>query len=116
MALALNRTTIIVLAIKLVQPGRLADIVEGVTRLLPNAPDYAALKSGVRKEIQILREAELVQLYEGQRYILTRRGEQLATETGIGHSIEARRMFLLKETRKGRPDRRSSTRVRSLLQ
>lgn len=116
MARPLNRHTITILAIKLVQPGRLADITEGVRRILPETPDYTILKQGVHAEIEVLRENGLVCLYEGQRYMLTEKGEQFSNQTGIEYLIEARRMHLLKETRKATQGKRSGTRDRSLLQ
>lgn len=116
MARPLNRHAIIVMAVKLVQPGRLSDVVEGVKRILPDVPEYNKLKSGVQSELATLRDSKLVCLYEGQRYMLTDRGEHFFHQTGIAYLIEARRMYLLKETRKASRKARSDTRDRSLLQ
>jgi hypothetical protein len=113
---AVNRYTITVMAVKLVQPGRLADITEGVRRLLSSTPDYATLKEGVREELESLRSAGLVCLYHGQRYVLTKRGEVFSNQSGIEHQIEARRMYLLKESRATRLRQRSGTRTGSLKQ
>lgn len=90
------------MAVKLVQPGRLADVTEGVQRLIKNPPSYPNLKEGVRKELDSLRSSGLVCLYHGQRYVLTSKGEGHINESGIAYLIEARRMFLLKETRRSR--------------
>ncbi|WP_144036184.1 hypothetical protein [Sphingomonas jeddahensis] len=116
MAQALNRHAIVVMAVKLVQPGRLGDIVEGVKRILTDVPEYAALKHSVHIEIETLRNNSFLCLYEGQRYMLTDKGEHFFQQTGISYLIEARRMHLLKETRKRNRARRSGTRDRSLLQ
>lgn len=116
MAQPLNRHAIVLLAVKLVQPGKLADIVEGVHRILPSHPEYDKLKKDVRKELETLITARLVQPYEGQRYMLTSTGELQANTSGIAYLIEARRMYLLKETRRANQRKRGSTRNRSLLQ
>ena len=102
MAASLNRTAIIAMAVKLVQPGKLADITDGVVRLIKDSPAYDILKESVRIELESLREGGLVCLYHGQRYILTAKGESFVDESGLSYLIEARRMYLLKETRKVR--------------
>jgi len=112
----LNRHAIVALAVKLVQPGKLADIVEGVRRILPDNPAYDQLKEDVRKELNTLMMAGLVEQYEGQRYMLTSNGVTQTNSSGIAYLIEARRMYLLKETRKASLRKRGSTRDRSLQQ
>lgn len=116
MAQTLNRHAIVLLGVKLVQPGKLADVVEGVRRLLPETPEYDQLKTDVRKELETLAVAGLVKLYAGQRYVLTEKGVFQTNDSGIAYLIEARRMYLLKETRKANLRMRSSTRDRSLQQ
>lgn len=116
MAQALNRHAIVILALKLVQPARLADVTEGVKRLLPETPDYAKLKEGVKDEIDALIQARLIKSYHGQRYVLSPRGETYFSASGIAYQIEARRMYLLKETRRASLGRRSGTRNGSLEQ
>lgn len=116
MAQALNRHAIVILSIKLVQPGRLSDIVEGVKRILTDLPDYVALKRSINTELHTLRDNDFICLYEGQRYMLTEKGEHFFQQTGIAYLIEARRMHLLKETRRRNRQVRSGTRDRSLLQ
>jgi hypothetical protein len=91
---------LVAMAVKLVQPGLLSDVVSGVQRLVPNTIDWEVTTERVRYQLQRLRQARLAELYEGRRYMLTARGEQLVSDTGIKLQIDARRMFLLKETRR----------------
>jgi hypothetical protein len=116
MAKTLNRHTLVVMAVKLVQPGKLSDVVEGLQRIVASTPEYKSLKEGVRSELEQLVISGLVEIYAGQRYMLTSRGEAFSGQTGIEYLIEARRMYLLKETRRTMKSTRSDARNRSLLQ
>lgn len=104
----------VLMAIRLVQPGRLADIVEGVSRLTPMDTIYAELKKTVSERINTLRDEGYICLYRGQRYLLTAKGRNVLEDTGIKLKIDARRLFLLKETRKASVALRSNTRDGSL--
>jgi hypothetical protein len=99
--------SLVLLAIRLVQPGRLSDIVEGINRLTGAALDSAQVKAAVAGRLSALRDADFVCLYTGQRYMLRPKGREVVEITGIKLQIDHRRMFLLKETR------RANDRVRS---
>lgn len=107
---------LVLFAVKLVQPGMLRDIVEGLERLAPSALPVSQLKISIRAHLEEFRSQGVVTLYSGQRYMLTARGEAAIEESGIRPQIEARRMFLLKETRRVMKSERSDARVRLLQQ
>jgi hypothetical protein len=108
--------TDILLAIRLVQPGRLQDVAEGLRRLLPYEIDIFQIKPQLASRLQSFREAEFVCLYQGQRYMLTQLGRDYISDTGIKLQIDDRRMYLLKETRRANPKLRSGARDGSLQQ
>ena len=108
--------TLIALALKLVQPALLGDVVAGVRRLIPTSLDWEPLTEETRKQLSIMRDTGLVKLYEGRRYMLTQEGQKVVRDTGLGLEVDARRMFLLKETRRSKSIRRGGTRDRSLQQ
>lgn len=113
----IDNQTITTMAVKLVQPGKISDVTEGVLRLLSqDVGDREKIKSGVQKQLVHLIEAGLVEKYTGGRYVLSANGEAFIESTGIRYLIDARRMYLLKETRKLKSDLRSDTRNRSLRQ
>lgn len=91
---------VVAMAIKLVQPGQLKDVLEGLIRLTPSTIHDQVSRAKVSDIIGRLREKGLVRIYHGQRYILTSFGEQLVMATKMRHQIEARRLYLLKETRR----------------
>lgn len=99
--------SLVLLAVRLVQPGRLADVVEGIARLTGDVLDERRAKPTVSARLASLREADFVCLYRGQRYMLRPKGREVVEVTGIKLQIDQRRMFLLKETR------RANARVRS---
>lgn len=103
-------STEVLMAIKLVQPGRLADIADGVQRLLPYEVEVSALKKALARQLPDFRAAGLICLYQGQRYMLTPAGESFMEDTGIRLQIDERRMFLLKETRRANNALRSGAR------
>ena len=104
----------VLLAIRLVQPGRLGDIAEGVHRLLPYEVDVARLKKALKSRLDEFRDNELICLYAGQRYMLLPKGREIVEEAGIKVAIDDRRMFLLKETRRASQVRRGDAREGSL--
>lgn len=116
MARALDRRTVVALAVKLVSPGRLADVTDGVTRLLPATSNQIDLKTSIKAELMSLIQSGIVAEYTGQRYELTEFGQSFVADSGISYLVEVRRMYLLKETRKASVDTRSGTRDRSLQQ
>ena len=107
---------LVLLALKLVQPGMLRDVADGLERLAPIDMPIAKLKRQVKEQLEEFREQNVVCLYSGRRYMLTARGEEAVAETGIRSQIESRRMFLLKETRRAKHQERSDTRNRPLEQ
>ena len=107
---------LILFAVKLVQPGMLRDITEGLGRLIPLEIPIEKLKEEVRQNLELFREQGVVCLYAGRRYMLTPRGEAVVEDSGIRPQIEARRMFLLKETRRAMRSERGDTHDRPLLQ
>ena len=106
---------IVAMAIKLVQPCLLGDVLEGVKRLLPvdiQFDDRDIVSSFIKRLIS----ENIVQVYTGRRYILTEIGEDLVQATGVRYQLDVRRMFLLSETRRSSLRLRSDTRDRSLQQ
>jgi hypothetical protein len=91
---------LVILSVKLVQPGLLGDIAEGVGRISTPSQERDLAKAEVAWYLQRLRELDFVRLYAGRRYMLTDAGEAYVAHTGIKLKIDARRMFLLKETRR----------------
>ena len=103
-------------AVKLVQPGRKGDIVDGVRRLIKLDVENKKISSTIDQHISDLREGGMVFLYAGTRYMLTARGQSYIEASGIKAKIDARRFYLLKETRKDMQRMRSDTRERPLQQ
>lgn len=98
-----NRTpdnVLILLAVRLVQPGMLSDIFSGAVRLSP--PDMLINfdKEGVKTALESLIDIGLVDHYATRRYILSPSGENYIAGSGIRAKIDGRRMYLLKETRR----------------
>lgn len=108
--------TTVLLSLKLIQPGFLGDVVEGLYRLLPEQFHPLVQKEDVRRQLEILRDRKLVCLYAGRRYMLTQPGADYVSSAEIKQKIDARRLYLLKETRRDRFRKRSGTRVGSLQQ
>lgn len=108
--------TSVLLAIKLIQPGLLSDVLEGMFRLLPDDFHSSIKKDDLRRQLEILRARKLVCLYEGRRYMLTTPGNDYVSAVEIKQKIDARRLHLLKETRRDRFRKRSGTRDGSLQQ
>jgi hypothetical protein len=102
------------MAIRLVQPGRISDIIEGIQRLLPYEVNEDRAKRNISQRLQTFRQADLICLYAGQRYLLRPKGQQIIDAAGLKVDIDERRMFLLKETRRANPQMRSDARDGSL--
>jgi hypothetical protein len=100
---------LIIFAIKLVQPCQINDVVEGIVRLIPNADVSKIDKNEVRAQLLRLRDAGIIRLYGTRRYMLTAGGEDYAGDAGLRLKIDARRMFLLGETRRARFQLRSDS-------
>lgn len=107
---------LVLLAIRLVQPGRLADILEGISRLSEIDVTGPETRKLVSRRLEALREGDFICLYTGQRYMLLPKGSEVVETTGIKLQIDHRRMYLLKETRRGSPKVRSGARDGSLQQ
>lgn len=105
---------LVLLALRLVQPGKLSDVVDGVARLLGSEPTGNDFKKVVSHRLEALRESDFVCLYGKQRYMLTNAGKEVVEVTGIKLQIDHRRMFLLKETRRANAKVRSGARDGSL--
>lgn len=90
------------LAVRLVQPGMLGDVHQGVVRLDPNAASRQISKEQVHDELERLIELGLVARYAVRRYELTAEGTSYVNGSGIPEKIDGRRMYLLKETRGNR--------------
>ena len=87
------------LAVRLVQPGMLGDIHQGVGRLNPNESSLPITKEQVHNDLENLIAWGLVARYAGRRYELTSEGTEFVKGSGIPEKIDGRRMYLLKETR-----------------
>lgn len=74
---------VVLLAVKLVQPGQLKDVTEGVLRLVPSLGNQLRMKDNVSRLINDLRERDLICLYAGSRYLLTEKGQSSIESTGI---------------------------------
>lgn len=107
---------VVLMAVKLVQPGRLGDVVEGLIRLVEKAKFSQALKAQVRTTLSELRDSGYIDVYPVGRYLLTERGQSAIAASGAKANIDSRRFFLLKETRKNMREQRSDTRIRPLQQ
>lgn len=107
---------VVLMAVKLVQPGRLGDVVEGLIRLVANAKFSQALKARVRTILTELKDGGYVDVYPVGRYVLTEKGQSAIAASGAKANIDSRRFFLLKETRKNMTKERSDTRIRPLQQ
>lgn len=110
------RPIFVVMAIRLVQPGRLSDVLEGIGLIIPDAGNNPISKDEVSKMLGTLREQDLVCLYGGQRYELTSKGNVFLEGAEIKDEIDIRRVFLLKASRRDNPPSRSDTRDGSLQQ
>lgn len=110
------RPIFVLMAIRLVQPGRLSDVLEGIKILTPHEKIGEPSKSELSDMLGGLRDKELVCLYAGQRYELTKLGNALLEEAEIKDEIDVRRMFLLKASRRDNPPMRGDTRDGSLEQ
>ena len=104
---------LVLMSVRLVQPGRLGDVLEGVNILLPEGASTIK-KDDVATIIGKLRDANLICLYAGQRYELTSKGNQALEDANIKDDIDVRRIFLLKASRRDSPPLRSDTRDGSL--
>jgi hypothetical protein len=104
------------MSVKLVQPGLLSDVAEGFTRLDPSNLSAIDTKAKIKAQLDLMIERKLVFLYAHRRYMLTSAGEMVVESSGIREKMEARRLFLLKQTRKASVRSRSGTRDRSLYQ
>jgi hypothetical protein len=107
---------VVLMSLKVVQPALLSDVYEGVQRLIPPSVAAAIKKEDIRQQLVRLHELDLVCLYAGRRYMLTDAGRDYVAITGIRLKLDARRMFLLKETRRRNVHLRSGTRDGSLKQ
>lgn len=107
---------LILMAVKLVQPGRLGDVTEGVLRLVSKMSFSQPLKALVREVLTDLKSSGYVEVYPVGRYILTEKGQSAIAASGAKANIDSRRFFLLKETRKNMQGKRSDTRNRPLQQ
>jgi hypothetical protein len=107
---------VVLMAVRLVQPGMLGDVLEGVQRLLPPSMSDGIDKDEIKAHLERLRELGLVSLYADRRYMLSTTGREYVAETGIKLKIDARRMFLLRETRQRKFKSRSDARDGSLKQ
>lgn len=106
----------VIMAVRLVQPGRLADVLEGVELIIPGAESQSLNKTKLAEMLSELREQGLVCLYAGQRYELTARGNAYLEAAEIKEEVDTRRIFLLKASRRDNPPMRSDTRNGSLKQ
>ncbi len=107
---------LLLFAVRLVQPGRLGDIAEGMQRLSPTDENFLLQKERISELLQSLRDAKLICMYKGQRYLLTDSGRSAVESSGIKLKVDERRMYLLKEARRAMRSERSSARDRSLQQ
>jgi hypothetical protein len=107
---------LVLLSVKLVQPGMLGDVVEGIHRLLPTDVHEKIKKEDIKTHLERLKALDLVFLYEGRRYMLTDNGRDVLFASGIKQKMDARRLHLLKETRRDSYRVRSDARDRSLKQ
>jgi hypothetical protein len=87
------------LAIKLAQPGRIADVEDAYGRLEPEDMGEAPSKRDVKAHLERLIFEKYVWLYAGKRYMLTRAGERYVALSGLRLDLDMRRLYLLKETR-----------------
>lgn len=108
--------SVVLMAVRLIQPGLLGDVYEGVLRLVPTEDSGNISKEDVKAQLLRLKQTGLVMAYEGRRYMLTESGRAFIAELGLKVQIDARRMHLLKETRPRRLRLRSGTRDGSLQQ
>jgi hypothetical protein len=104
------------IAVKLVQPGLLQDVTEGVQRVAPENLRASVKSDAVRDQLERLRNIGFIELYAGRRYTLTERGNVYITTSGIKYKMDARRLFLLRETRRNMVSGRSGARDGSLKQ
>lgn len=101
---------LLLLAIRLAQPGQLSDIVEAYERLEPPDLEERPPKPDVKAHIDRLVAQKYAWMYTGRRYMLTRAGDRYLGAAGLRLQLDARRLYLLKETRKRSLSRRSDAR------
>lgn len=109
---------LLLLAVKLAQPGILGDVAQAYTRLEPVdlLRDPALPKDEIRARLEHLIAQRFVWLYAGRRYMITTSGDRYVFASGLRAQIDSRRFYLLKETRKARVLSRSGARDRQLKQ
>lgn len=100
----------VLMAVKLVQPGMLSDIVSGLIFLVPESLRVRINKENAKKTLERALELGFVRLYEGRRYMLTDLGEGFIAASKLSPQLSARRLFLLKDTRRRSLPLRSDTR------
>ena len=107
---------LLLLAVRLAQPGMLSDIVDAYERLEPPGLGQKPSKDVIQDQLRRLVELRHAWLYTDRRYMLTRSGERVLATAGLRIEVDARRLYLLKETRKRSYRRRSDTRAWPLKQ
>ncbi len=100
---------LLLLAIKLAQPGRIADVEDAYGRLEPVDMEPAPSKRDIKAHLERLIHQKHVWLYAGSRYMLTRAGERYVALSGLRLDLDMRRLYLLKETRMRSVPRRGDT-------
>lgn len=101
---------VIILSLRLAQPAMLGDVYEGVQRLMGKGFPKEYTKDNLHDALLRLEDASVVKAYYRRRYMLTDRGDKLVSQFEMGPQMDARRMFLLKDTRKLTLRQRSDTR------
>lgn len=106
----------VAMSVKLVQPGILSDVAAGLHRIVGGDHLDKIELNMISEHLQRLISENFVYIYSGRRYALTDEGERWFRFIQINHHLDARRMFLLRETRRTKQIKRSGTRERSLNQ
>ena len=106
----------VLMAVRLVQPGRLSDVLEGLSLIIPSQDLLLPEKDQLAHLLGELRNQDLVCLYSGQRYELTARGNAVLERAEIKEEVDVRRIFLLKASRRDNSRWRSDARDGSLKQ
>ena len=104
------------MAIRLIQPGRLSDVLEGLRLTVENASALNVTKDDLSRTLGELRSGGLVCLYAEQRYELTDKGNAALERAKIKDEVDIRRIFLLKASRRDSSSLRSDTWYGSLQQ
>ena len=107
---------LVLLAVKLGEPGLLSDIEEAYRRLDPNPSLGTDIKPLIKDQLVNLERSRMIHLYSGRRYMLTDKGVDRLAMSGLRAKVDQRRMYLLKETRRNSLAARSDTRNRLLKQ